>query len=229
MQEDIPNVLLILGTDAAGKDHVAGIIEQMIIDTGLPVEKRKRYLSGKVTREKSSTGKSRVELFLEKCFILLLPYLGFLLPWVLHQMLRHDIKKYRPNSKKVVVVGHNCLRGLALYWGVRYPETDSIPIPPALVETLRGMRNLDGFHTLVLDVEDSVRQERISRREENGEADNFDRFMAEDAQRAERIEEILVKLSREYLGAQLIKNNDLPEQELRRLIADGFAVTVHQR
>ena len=46
--------------------------------------------------------------------------------------------------------------------------------------------------------------------------------MAGNAKRSERIEEVLVWLTTRDLGGRLIRNNDLDEQQLRRLIVDGF-------
>lgn len=221
--ETIPNTTLIIGTDAAGKDHVANILATMISEEGGTFEKRKRYLTGKLTRENTSTAKSNFELFLEKGFVNLYPYFGFLLPRLTTQLLQHDINKFRQSDKKLIIIGHNCLRGLAFHWGQRYTDNTRLPVFAALEKTLGTMRRLPGLHTIVLDVDDEIRKKRIGQRRERGEADIFDEYMAADSQRSERIESVLVWLARTYLGGQLIVNNDLPENELRRLLLRGFS------
>ncbi|WP_028586080.1 P-loop NTPase family protein [Desulfogranum mediterraneum] len=219
----IPELILIVGTDAAGKDHLARIVEEMILEAGYPVEKRKRLLCGKLTREHSSSAKSWFELCLEKAFIRCFPSARRWLPWLLTLLLRRDIRRFSHPQKKVVIVGHNYLRGLALSWG--HPAHSQWPrhISPLLEQTLAEMRALPGFHAIVLDVDDAIRKKRISRRLALGEADNFDCYMAEDRERSERIEEILVQLVKDHLGGQLIRNNDLTEKELRTLLSQGFA------
>lgn len=218
----IPDVVLIMGTDAAGKDHVANIVAKMITEAGGAVEKRKRFLTGKVTRKASSTDKHPFELYLERVFLLLHPSLGFLLPTALNLLLKYDLNSFSRPDKKLIIVGHNCLRGLAFHWGHACAGTDQIRVPPGLQATLARMRSLAGLHPLVLDVDDRIRKARIRTRLALGEADYFDRYMAENSARAERIEAVLVWLTLEYLNGQLIENNDLSEVELRKHIAAGF-------
>lgn len=219
----IPDITLIIGTDASGKDHVADIVEQMIGEAGYAVEKRKSFLSGKTTRDVSSTDKHSLQLLSEKMFIWLYPFIGFLLPSLLNLLLKMDLKKLKRSDKKVIVVSHNCLRLLAFHWGNRYADTAQIPLSASVQTTLADMRSVTGLHTLILDVDDYVRKERIHKRSAQGESDYFDRYMAEDGKRSERIEEILVWLSQHHLDGVLIENNDLSDRELRQRIAASFA------
>ena len=220
--KDIPDTIVIVGTDAAGKDHVANIIASMIMEAGGKVEKCKRYLAGKVTEEASSTEKSCLELIAEWGFLKLFPFIGRLLPPVLHFLLKRDLCRFRRPVKKLVVIGHNCLRGFAFYWGHAHMKTCQVNISGSLRETFAAMRSLPGLHMIVLDVEDDVRRARLEMRASCGKIDNFDRYMAADTERSERIEHFLVWLCREQLGARLIENNDLNKQELRKLLIQGF-------
>lgn len=218
-----PDITLIIGTDASGKDHVANILANMIKEKGGSYEKRKRFLTGKVTTRTSSSGKSGFELFLEKAFISLYPYFSILLPPMLNLLLQKDLAKFKQSDKKLIIIGHNCLRGLAFHWGHRYKNTSTIPVSEGLRKNLQKMCNLTGLHTIVLDVDDHIRRERIIERQSCGEADNFDMYMAANSTRSERIESCLVWLAEKHLRGQLIENNDLPEEELRRLLLSGFA------
>lgn len=226
--ESIPEITLILGTDAAGKDHVANILTRMIAEKGGDVEKRQRFLCGKVTTASSSVGKSYFELLLELMFLALYPYLGLPLLTMLTYLLKRDCLRFKQSPKKLVIVGHNCLRGLAFHWGRKLRKGEEITVPPALSSALAEMSAIPGFHVVVLDVDDEIRQKRIRHRAKHGEADNFDRYMARDSLRSEGIESTLVWLAREYLNGQLIENNDLPEQELRRLLFQGFKKTMSE-
>lgn len=227
--KNIPDVVLIIGTDAAGKDHVANIVAEMISESGGVVEKRKRFLSGRVTREASSTNKSPVELILEKIFLRLYPYLGNLLPNVLNVLLKRDLDKFRQPDKKLIIVGHNCLRGLAFHWGHRSTGTERIRVPEGLQATLGRMRSLAGFYSLVLGVDDQVREARIRARYVHGEADYFDRYMVDDPERSRQIDGVLVWLTQKYLNGQFIENNDLSEADLRMRIREGFATSMRRQ
>ncbi|WP_163336327.1 hypothetical protein [Desulfopila sp. IMCC35008] len=218
-----PFTILIVGTDASGKDHVANVVTGMIDSMGGTVEKRKRYLSGRRTSEESSTEKRVSELFLEKSFLTLYPLFSFLMPWCMNVLLKKDLARFNSPGQNCVVIGHNCLRGLAFYWGHRYTTTTQITMSPALKSTLARLNSLHGLHTIVLDVDDGLRRERIAKRELLGEADYFDRYMAENGKLSERIESFLVWLTVNYLGATLIENNNLSDRELRTAVMAGIA------
>lgn len=211
-----------VGTDAAGKDHVAGIIEQLITKAGGKPERRKRWLNGKVVQGASSAGKHPVELLLEQLFLFLFPFLGWILPLVLTILLRRDIRRFDRSGKQVIVVGHNCLRGLAFYWGHRYQTPEQIRVSSSLAKALAALCDVRGVHVLVLDVDDDIRQQRIEKRERCGKADNFDRYMANNSRYSERIEDMLVWLAQTYLHAQLMRNNDLSTKEIQEQLTAGF-------
>lgn len=213
-----PITLLIIGTDAAGKDHIANIAEKLIAENGGTSEKRKRYLCGNKTDETTSSNKSRLELFLEKSFLLLFPLLGFMITPTLNHLLKKDFSHFKQPDKPLIIVGHNCLRGLAFYWGHKHKTPSEINPPAYLLKTLNTMKQATNIITICLDVEDSIRQKRIQLRKSRGEADNFDLYMAENSERSERIEQFLVWLAIEKLGGRLIENNDLSEIEIREIL-----------
>lgn len=220
--EHLPDVILVLGTDAAGKDHVATILLEMINDGGGEAEKRKRFLAGAATVEVSSENKGWTDTFLEKLFLALYPYLSFLLPRLVHLATRYDSRRFRKPDKKLVVVGHNGLRGLAFHLGNNSEPSGTLTLPGYLDTTLREIKKSTGVCTIVLDVEDTIRQKRIQQRMAAGSEDNFDRYMSADGQRSERIEAWLVELAQTYLDPVLIENNDLSHDELKEQILRGF-------
>jgi hypothetical protein len=217
-----PDVILLLGTDASGKDHVAGIIETMIAQAGGTAEKRRRFFSGAITREASSTGKNWLDTLQEVLFLSLHALLGPLLPRLLDLLIRRDLQRFRRPAGKLVVVGHNGLRGLAFHFGNSRRSTGPILLPPYLQRTFARLRAETGAHIIVLDVEDHIRKRRIADRLATGQADRFDRYMAADGRRSERIEACLVDLVCRHLGGVLIANNDLSDEELQERILSGF-------
>jgi thymidylate kinase len=221
-EHSFPRTILIVGTDASGKDHIANIIEKSLHESGQATERRKRFLCGKITRERSSTGKNSLELFGERCFLFLFPWFSALFTRAIIWILEKDLRNYLSGEKTVIVVGHNCLRGLAFLWGTAYEKFEEVPIPPRLIRLLDKMRSIPDLCTFVLDVEDDLRKKRIVQREQSGEIDHFDRYMAADGNRSEQIERFLVHLTRTYLDGHLIENNDLSEQEIQEIFFESI-------
>lgn len=219
---DFPDVILLLGTDASGKDYVANVIEKMIREAGGDVEKRKRYFSGRVTHETSSLHKSFLDVAQEFLFLAFYPYLGKLLPLAMNLLIRFDLARFRPADKKLIVVGHSAVRALAFYWGRENASASVFDIPDYLCSTLRLVREKTGVHAIILDVEHDVRQARINRRLRHGVSDRFDRYMLEDPVRSERIEECLIRAAQQLLGAVVMANNDLHETEIRKLVLEDI-------
>lgn len=222
---EYPDVILVLGTDAAGKDHVANLLVEMIRDSGGEAEKRKRFFSGEATEAASSEKKSFVDTLQEKAFLLLFERLGFLLPFLMSCVIRWDLKRFQPpaHEKKLVVVGHNALRALAFHMGQRFWDSSHQQLPWYLRSALAKMKRATGAHVIVLDVEDGIRKARINARLANGSEDTFDRYMHSDGERSERIEASLVSLACSQLGATLIENNDLDADELQSMLRADFS------
>lgn len=220
---DIPDVILLIGTDASGKDHVANVLINLIRESGGEVEKRQRFFSGKATNAVSSENKGRFDTFQEKAFLGLFKYLGFLMPLILSMVIVWDLRRFRlPDDKKLVLVGHNCLRGLAFHLAHVFSSIDQIRLPWYLKRTLEKLQSTTNVHVIVLDVEDYIRKQRIAERMSRGTEDEFDRYMHRDGERSEHIEACLVHLARQYLDGKLIENNDLSADELQRILQGGF-------
>ena len=215
-----PPGLLILGTDAAGKDYVADFLIRRWQAAGYAVEKRAgRFSASAVDDRSSSERKGRWGRFQEQVFLNLFPLLRPLLPGVAGGLLRRDYRRFRPTDRPVVVVSHTALRLLAFVRGqVHAPP----PLSLALQQALRALRETTQATVIVLDIDPAIRQPRISARIECGTVDPFDRYMLADRVRAERIEGGLVDLATRYLNAAVIENDDLDaaalERELERVL-----------
>ncbi len=220
---DIPDVILLLGTDASGKDYVATVLTDMIREAGGDVEKRQRFLSGKAYRATSSSRKDFLDTLQEKTFLLLFRRLGFLLPLLVSLIIFWDYRRFRlPGEKKLVVVGHNGLRALAFYLGHRFSSVEQIRIPWYLTSAFNKMKSATHAHIIVLDVDDHIRKKRINARLSAGSEDTFDRYMHSDSERSERIEACLVHIALKYLDGRLLENNDLTDDTLREMMHNGF-------
>lgn len=217
-----PECTVIIGTDASGKDHVANILVAMIEQAGYRAQKRARLLSGKKTTTEDSSNKGWLDTLQERLFLLLYRRLGFLLPLLATLVIHVDLVRFRqPENSKLVVVGHNCLRALAFHYGHRLGDSPAIP-PWYLARALQRMRECASTRYIVLDVDDMVRQKRIAARAARGDIDLFDQYMQRDGALSERIESCLVGLCCNFLGARLITNNDLDNEELQAALMQGY-------
>ncbi|MGB8702931.1 MAG: hypothetical protein WCD18_26245 [Thermosynechococcaceae cyanobacterium] len=219
-----PNLILILGTDAAGKNHVANALADRLRPRGQPIEKRAGALSAKPTQALTSEDKGFLALAQERIFLTVFPFLRPLLPLIVAGWLWLDSQRFKQDPYRVtIVISHTALRLLSFALGHRYLGPDDIRLPRYLVQSLRRWRQKTGVQVLVLDVADAIRQQRIQARALAGKADVMDRYMAEDSARSERIEADLVWLARRYLGAYLLENNDLDEVQLNRELDRALA------
>ncbi len=219
---DIPDVILLLGTDASGKDHVANVLERFIRKRGGDVEKRKRYFSGRPTDEASSIHKSFFDHLQERVFLALYPRMGALLPLLMNAMIRWDVARFSAPDKKLIVVGHNALRAMAFHWGHSESSAAAFHIPTYLREAFHKANEKTGAHAIVLDVDHAVRHARIASRVRRRVADSFDRYMMQDPARSERIEACLVSAARELLNAQTMINNELLEEEIMAYVVEDI-------
>ncbi len=87
-------------------------------------------------------------------------------------------------------------------------------MPAFLDLALRAFLPVTRAKAIVLDIDDQFRRQRTAKRTRGGGVDPFDRYMARDSARSERIENIMVWLGRTYLNAVKIENNDLEEGEV---------------
>ncbi len=213
-----PPVLLILGTDAAGKDHVADVLIRHWRTQGYSMEKRAgAFAAAPVDDRSSSERKGRWGRFKEQVFIRVFPLIRGLTPWLTQALLIRDQRRFRPPTQPLVVVSHTVLRLLALAQGQVTPPP---PLAPTLIQALHALQTTTGATVIVLDVDPAIRQQRITARVQQGTVDAFDQYMLADRDRAERIEQSLVTVAKEHLHAVVIENNNATDDALVAALAD---------
>ena len=217
------DTLLIIGTDLSGKNHVANLIVDKLVASGQKVEKREGKFSAPLTTATTSEDKSSFSLFMEWAFITTYPLHNRLIPYVVDYLLKKDLRKFRPAQDAVtLVISHTALRVLAFYLAHKYEQVEDIHLPAGLEEKLRALK-ATGVKVLVLDIDHHVREKRAAHRQAKETIDHFDRYAAANPKLSERIEDILVWLSRTYLGASKLINNDLTDQEvIAHILENGW-------
>lgn len=70
----LPTPLLILGTDTAGKDHVAHFIVQQAAQAGQVIEKRAGWFLAPANRQRSSEHKGHFARLRERLFLATFPF-----------------------------------------------------------------------------------------------------------------------------------------------------------
>lgn len=215
-----PSVLLILGTDAAGKDYVADFLVRRWQARGHLLEKRAGAFAGAAVDARSSSArKGRWGRFQERVFLTLFPLVRPLTPYLAQKLLARDQQRFRPADRPLVVVSHTALRLLAFAYGPILPPP---PLSPALGQALHALQATTRATAIVLDIDPAIRQQRIAARVRQGTVDPFDQYMQADVERAERIERYLVTLAIEYLQAGVIENNHLTDDALEMALADAL-------
>lgn len=212
-----PDVFLILGTDAAGKNHLANVAARMAIKSAGRVEIREGWFSKSPTV--AETEKGALSLFQEQLFLSTFRINQYLIPSLIAVLIQRDLRRFKKPDCPLIVVSHTGLRILAFYLGHRFFKMEDVRIPAFLDRALRAILPGTGASSIVLDIEDHIRSQRIARRIQNGNVDPFDRYMAMDSTRSERIEAIMVWLSQKYLNALKIDNNDLSDAELTAAVS----------
>lgn len=213
---DTSKVLLILGTDMAGKDHFANVLTDAAAGGGIRVERRRGRFSAWPDTRRTSEGKGFVKLCLEWIFIATLPLYCRLLPYLIAFLIRWDLRLFRPPGAGVflIVVSHTALRLLAFALGHTFDRVEDITLPAMVEGALRRLVPATGARAVVLDVDHEVRVARMNDRLRRGTVDFFDRYLEKDPGRSERIEYFLVWLGTTYLDAIRIENNNLSDSEL---------------
>ncbi|MCC6436793.1 MAG: hypothetical protein IT196_17295 [Acidimicrobiales bacterium] len=217
-------LLLILGVDGAGKNHVANVGAAALAAAGHRVVTRSGYLSARDRPVTSSEDKGRLRLTEERLFLFAFPLLRPVIPFVVDALLRADLRRWnrRPAaSGRTVVVSHTPIRVLAFTLGHRRAD-QPLQVPRRVGRTLHRVARDTGLRAVVLDVSPSVRAQRLSERAMRGRLDRFDRYLANPANAAlaERIEATLVELAERYLDASVLYNDDLDDDA----IAEGLGV-----
>lgn len=123
-----PSLLLILGTDLAGKDHCANVVADAAQSAGITVERRRGAFSARPAQHRTSEHKSLLALWLERLFLATLPLHCRLLPYLTAWLALYDLRRFsQPQGASVLVVSHTALRLLAFALGHRFERTDSTP------------------------------------------------------------------------------------------------------
>lgn len=212
-----PLVVLVLGTDASGKDYVAGLLRAHLAERGLLLEKRRGWLGAEPCDRPSSEDKHPFRLLLERIFLAGFP----ILRWVLRPALAWAIHADRilfqfARRADIVLVSHTPLRLLAFDLGHGQNQN----IPACLTRALAALRASVELRAVVLDTKTEIRAQRIHERSVQGRADHFDNYMAAHPDRSERIAQALVSVARDCLGAEVLGNNASgPDALLARLEA----------
>lgn len=210
-----PPLLLILGTDLAGKDHCANVVADAAESAGITVERRRGAFSGRPAQHRTSEHKSLSALWLERLFLATLPLHCRLLPYVTAWLILLDLRRFsQPQGTSVLVVSHTALRLLAFALGHRFERTEQIQLPAVTRRALEAIIPATAAVTVALDIDHRVREKRVAERARRGTVDHFDRYMASDPARSERIEQFLVWIGQTFLNAITIVNNDLSDAEL---------------
>jgi thymidylate kinase len=215
-----PQLLLILGVDGSGKNHVANVLEGMLKGAGYQIEKRAGGFSSPVTLALTSEDKGQWALWKERIFLWSFPLLRGLVLTIATLWIRRDLQRYPKSPLPTLIISHSPLRLIAFYLGHRYHTLEQIRLPLALERLLQSIPQRTGATTIVLDIEPQIRRQRVAQRLTNGTADYLDRYMAkpEHQDLSERIEASLVWLAQRYLAASVIENNDLSPAELSEQI-----------
>jgi len=215
LTKNFPPTLLILGTDMAGKDHLANIVADAAQSAGVVLERRRGAFSGRPTRQQTSEDKGSFSLWLEWAFITALPLHCRFLPVLTALLILWDLRRFRrPAHGSVLVVSHTAIRLLAFALGHLFARIEDIRIPALTEQALRAIVPATGARTVVLDIDHEVRAKRLAQRLNRGALDHFDRYMGQDPLRSERIEAFLVWLGLTYLEAVRIENNNVTDAEL---------------
>ena len=205
----LPPTILLLGTDAAGKNHVARVWHRRLSELGYPPVVVEGWLSGSPAAPDLEDDKSWLSHLAEATFLRVFPMIAWALPWALHLLIRRDIRRFNGDGRHRLVVSHSALRILAFCLGARGRGING----PAKStrRAVRELRERSHARVIVLDVDPEVRRRRIEARLERGSSDPFDRYMLADSVRSERIEACLVSLAVELMDAHLVINDALDD------------------
>ena len=208
----LPQTILLLGTDAAGKNHVARVWARRLHELGADLVVQEGWLAGKPADPDAEDEKSWLSHQAEQVFLWVFPWIAWFMPFALRWLLRRDIQRFREDGRRRLVVSHSALRILAFCLGARGQGIDDLS--ESTRRAVRGIRERSHALVIVLDVDHEVRQQRIESRLAQGGSDPFDRYMVADPVRSERIEACLVDLAVQMMDAHLILNNFLDDDAL---------------
>lgn len=217
MPGGMPRLLLIIGTDASGKDHVARLALRHLRERGANLERRRGWLSAPACDAHSSEHKGPVRLLAERLFLRIHPLIGWAMAPALALCILADTRLFRTLRRRpALIVSHTALRLLAFHMG----HDASFRMPDRLARAIEGMRDA-GLVTLLVTSAAPLRLQRIEGRVRRDKVDNFDLYMASRPRLAEDIAAALERIAVLHLGAATIRNDAHGDegilQELRRL------------
>ena len=208
--------ILILGTDAAGKNYSGQLVFKRLRHAGLNCAFRERRLSAKdnggVEKDKSALGH-----FAEHVFVQSYPVLKPLMPLLVNTLLRLDLIGKQASDGAQIIVSHTALRLAAFDLGHKCEDPSNATIPYSTIRLLQQLKDKHNGDTIVLDISHQTRLKRVNARGESSDA--FDRYLAAQPELSERIEACMVHLAQNFLDATLIENDELSEDELLTAIA----------
>ena len=197
------NLVLILGTDASGKDHLARLVLAHLQKAGVFLEKRRGWLSAPACAADSSEHKGPARLFAERLFLRIYPLIAWALPTALTLCILADVLTYRLLRRRpVMLVSHTALRLLAFHMG----HDDAFRMPAHLGKALATLRG-QGLQTLFVTTERDVRLGRIHDRIRRDKVDHFDLYMARRPRHGERVTDALERIAVDFLHAHTIRND----------------------
>ncbi len=214
-----PPVLLILGVDASGKDHVANVAVGALTAGGVPTVRRPGWLCARAVARRSSEDKGGARLAQERLFVATFPLLRPLVIPLCGALLSADVRRFRrsrgADGKTTVVVSHTPIRVLAFALGHR-GDDEPLRVGRRTERALRELAGTDGLRVVVLDISAEVRAARLADRAMRGRLDHLDRYLANPAHTAlaERIEATLVELAVRYLDATVVHNDGLDDDAI---------------
>lgn len=215
----LPQTVLLLGTDASGKNHVAHAWLARYQSYGVQASVSEGWLSSApVDHTNDHAEKSWSSRTTEKLFLWLFPLMTWCLPTIVAWLMRRDARKFSTrqcdDATHRIVVSHSALRVLAFCLGQRREFIQSRTLAPHLRRAVSELVEHSRAVVIVLDIDDATRRKRLQQRCLEGSADPFDRFMLADSHRSENIEDSLVWLAQQLMGAEVIVNDDLSDAEL---------------
>ena len=210
--QELPTTILLLGTDAAGKNHVARAWTRKMEESGQAPDLIEGWLSGEAEEPQADEDKSSLSHLAELTFLTVFPLIAWFLPIALRFLMRRDARRFRRDGRRRLVISHSALRILAFCYGAQGRGVDAMS--PATRRAVQELQRSSGAKVLVLDVDHEVRRRRIEARVARDDSDPFDRYMLADPERSERIEACLVSIAVDLMDGHLIVNNQLSDDEL---------------
>lgn len=222
-------MVLFLGMDAAGKDHIANILTGMIEERGLTVEKRRSFFCGRRSVTKDSSKKTIFAKIRQKLFLSLHGPFAPFVPPALNWLMQRDVRHFVPPKSKLVVVGHHPIKALGFYLAQTGRGSQDFTIPRQIEKTLRQMNRKTNAHVVMVDVDEKIRAQRVAQRIKAGQCNDLDLFIQHHPKQAKLIEEKMIYVAQEIFGGVRLTNNNLSLDEIKEQLFDGFARRQNKR